>query len=614
MSSRTASHRLLSRIRIYELLIVDYAVNIQRGENMTREICSWFFCFVPVTTTHITKIFGFSEFLTALALFAVIYTVTDVRFKFRIAVTPGSLYVGTFVLISIIGLQTLLTEVWIAQGWWVPKDTWFTYATWQGIFGLLFLGIFLTWMYYAFISPPIFGRRNAHRFAQELYRYILRGNDEELKVIANELARSAKALIHHSRCLRPRHSMDKKLHQKVNMKARVDDYAHDILLLIANRKLCRQIVAASPVTAQAFFEEMTSINKFDIPIGQFARNISSEAVAQKESFLYEEAEGYTSGLMGYLKPVSWAVYGNYLLVEGLASNTVASPLDIHFEEQWAWNAKQWEAYCRAILITLKDCLEKECGSQNSYALNRAFEDIKSAYRDLYKLNEMPEAFNTDIYERLQVAVKFVKDAVELIDQQKSPPKPLNRVRYGTAPKNIYDQLALLIFDICVAASRVTSPPDTCWAIHYNSVWGTFFGGIYEGIAWKIVRFKVRRLLYDEIAELTNWPNYKGSRILGFCLNVLGVSFRPRKHDIFRDGYALSKAARAWTSNNYLSLRHVNPDVAESVLIGSLSFDEVDSRLVKTFSKGLNKVAPKSYLELKKPVPNKLADISDNSSQ
>jgi len=365
---------------------------------MTTEICYWLFCFVPVNTNPAAKIFGFSEFLAAVALLAVVYTIVDVRYKFRIAVTPGSLYVTTFCLIGIIGLQSLLTEVWFAEGWWVPKTMGLTRSTWQGIFGLLFLGTFLTWMYYAFIRPPVFGRLNALRFARELYKYILQGNDDELKVIANELARSAKPLIKYSKRVPLRSPGNEVSPKHAKRKAGVEDYAHDVLLLIANRKFCRQIVGASPVTAQAFFEEMTSANKFDIPMGQFARNISSEAVAQKGSFLYDEAEGYSSGLLGYLKPVSQAVYGNYLLVEALADH-VASPLDIDFEEQWAWDAKQWEAYCRATLMTFEDCLDKGYGSQHSYALNRAMHNIESVFRDLYKLNDAPDAYGSDAIDR-----------------------------------------------------------------------------------------------------------------------------------------------------------------------------------------------------------------------
>jgi hypothetical protein len=93
------------------------------------EICYWYICFVPVSISPATKIFGFSEFLAAIALLAVLYTITDVRYKFRIAITPGSLYVTTFGIIAAIGFQTLLTEIWIAEGWWVPKTIGLTRST-----------------------------------------------------------------------------------------------------------------------------------------------------------------------------------------------------------------------------------------------------------------------------------------------------------------------------------------------------------------------------------------------------------------------------------------------------------------------------------------------------
>ena len=566
------------------------------------EVCYWYFCFTPISTSHSIKIFGFSEFLAAIALLAVVYTITDFRYKFRIAVTPGYLYVSTFILIAIIGLQTLLTEVWIAESWWVPKTAWITHHTWQGIFGLLFLGTFLTWIYYAFIRPPVFSRRNARRFAQELYRIILRGNNNELKVIANELARSAEPLIRYSRLVSRRLGSQDEPQKLIKKKPGAEDYAYDILLLIANRKLCRQIVAASPVTAQAFFEEMTDQNKFDVPIGQFARNISSEAVIQTESFLYGEAEGYESGLLGYLKPVSQAIYGNYKLVEALAANGI-SPLDVHFEEQWSWNAKQWGAYCRATLIALESYLASGRYYENSYSLNRAMHDIESSFRDLYKLDNMPDAYGSDAYERLRVAADFIKNAIELIDKQPNPPKPLQRVREGTYPKNIYDHLALLIFEMCFDASAIKSPQETCWSIYYSIVWNNTFNGFSDGTAWKIMRSKVSRLLYDEIVQLTEMPNYKGkgTRILGFCLNILlGTHMKPTKGNYGRDSYALAKAVQSWTRKHYLPMRQNNLDVAESVLIGRLGFDEAGSRLFITYAKGLNQEAPKSYLELELP--------------
>lgn len=561
---------------------------------MLEEICYWAICFTPISNSSQERIFGFSEYLTAVALLAVLYTITDVRYKFRIAVSPGSLYTTTFIIVTIIGIQSLLTEVWIAEGWWVPVTNWLDYTIWQAIFGLLFLSTFITWMYYAFIKPPIYGKNNALRYARELYKYVLRGSSDELKVIANELVRSAPALIKHTKVLNLRFRDEDAPPVKVKKRAEVEDFAHDILLLIANRKLCRQIVAASPVTAQIFFEEMIATKKFNIPIGQFAQTISSEAIEQSESFLYVETQRYTSELLGYLKPVSQALYGNYNLVEALANNHM-SPLDIHYEEQWKWNAKQWEAYCRATLLTFKGYLSNENNSPNSYALIRAFDDIKHALHDLPKLDGLTDTFNSEASLKLRVVTEFITEAVNLISKQSHPPLPLNNVREGTYPKNIYDYIAMLIYEVCLMASYVKSPSNTCWTIHHNLVWSAFFGN-EDDKAWNIVRYKVRRLLYDEVVGLAKHPNYKGSSILGFCLNILLDNTKPTS-DYLRAEYPLAIAVQTWARKNYLKLRKDNLDVANSALIGSISFDKRGNRLVKTYLKGLNRVAPKSYLKL-----------------
>jgi hypothetical protein len=152
-----------------------------------------------------------------------------------------------------------------------------------------------------------------------------------------------------------------------------------------------------------------------------------------------------------------------------------------------------------------------------------------------------------------------------------------------------------MFKIIFYASSVTTSPDNCWSIQHNTVWSQFFG-LYEGKAWQIIRFKLRRLLYDEIRRMEKFPNYKSSRILGFCLNVMGLKVSTKK-GYGRDYYPLHNAVLAWTRRNYLRLRSVQPDVAESCLISSISFDEQGARLVKTYPKGLKLEAPKQYLEL-----------------
>jgi hypothetical protein len=554
-------------------------------------------CLVTPSNAH--SIFGFSDFITALALLLVVYTITDVRFRFRIGIARHSLHNLTFYLVPILGLAVLATDVWVAQQWFVPSamEMFVSQSMWRGFLGAFFLSLPMTWFYYGYIRPPVFGKNNYEKFAQVLYRIILTGSDAELSVIANELARSARSLVTLCRPMRRRRRDDEEGHVERRHKPDVSDYAHDLLLLLANRKLCRHILASSPITAMVIFEEMTANEKYAIPIGAFASNVSTEAILNKDSVLYHEGDGYVSGLMGYRKDFSQAVYGNYTLVEGLATQG-NSQLDISYEIVRSWDAKQWAIYGKAVLITLRDYLDRGEWGQHSYALVRSLNQMEHSCIDVYKLKDVDDYFSSDIFKRLQAVVRFIQEAVDLIGTTDPLPPTLLRVRRRRhlMEFDLYDRIANIVFEIILSAASVDAPPAKCWSIHHNAVWGDFFGFRSGTKAWKIVQHKVRRLLYDEIVRLEKFPNYKSSRALGFCLNVLGPVFKKDAH-ILKETNALHKAVLAWTKKNYLKLNEVQPEVAEACLIGSITFDSEGRRIVKTYLKGLEKEPPKDYLEL-----------------
>jgi hypothetical protein len=73
----------------------------------------------------------------------------------------------------------------------------------------------------------------------------------------------------------------------------------------------------------------------------------------------------------------------------------------------------------------------------------------------------------------------------------------------------------------------------------------------------------------------------------------------------RSGYgkenaALKAAVLAWTKRNYLRLRAVNAEIADACLIGGITFDTEQSRLVKTYAKGLRPEPEREYLPLRPP--------------
>ncbi|MGN6730277.1 MAG: hypothetical protein ACTHJG_10645 [Rhodanobacteraceae bacterium] len=551
-------------------------------------------CFAPLDPNG-PRLFGFSEFLTGLALMILAWTIADVRYRFRVQAAPIPLRVVTFAVIAAVGILTLLTDLWRAQGWFVPKGSLLTPASWQALLAALFLLTFLTWTWFAFIRPPKFGKMNARRYGRTLYRFVLKGAPAELAVVADEVARSARALVCHatnrSELKNSRTKADEGHPPASPPKA--EAYANDLLLLIADKRLCRAIVESAPATALAIFREMAETKRYGIQVETFANNVVNAALANKDSFLYHEAEGYESGLIGYIKPLSQAMFSNYKMVE-----TVGTMLDPDIWKKSEWDADQWRAYCRIVLITFRDYVDKAFWN-HSFVLYRAKGYIENAASDLYKLNGLTNTWDNDSVRRLRVVMEFIKDAVRILDE-KGVPKHIQfrkRERHGHPRDSFFDHIASMVFETIFHASAVRSPQFECWSVQHDSVWGELFNfnGL-QGQAGRVVGFKLRRLLYNEISEMRRFPNFKGARILGFCLNVMGLTLRDDDYD--KDNRALHKAILSWTKENYAWLHEYNPRVAAHCLVDGLTFDAEHFRIVKTYpAEGLRRQAQHVCLDV-----------------
>jgi hypothetical protein len=370
------------------------------------------------------------------------------------------------------------------------------------------------------------------------------------------------------------------------------------MLLLSNRKLCRHIIASSPVTAIAFMQEAAKQEKYELPLGGFARKITEEALRNRDSILFHEDE-LGADVLGMVQPFSKAMYGNYKLVEG-TSRGIDGPLDIDWRLARELDGDQFETYCRIVLLTFRDYVAKGSYRSRSTALYRAFEHIQTAGEEVYKLDQQPDRYPSgNASKRLSAAVHFVADAIRALGEQadlKLVPMPRGDDAHRYVNHDISDSIAELMFELVFQASSVASPPDNAWWIHYNIVWGRLLGFREDSYAWRVIRRKFFRLLFDEIKGMEEFPNYKGARVLGYCLNVLGLT-ADRREGRDRDEYPLRIAVLNWTCRNYLKLVDKLPPVAEACLIGSITFDREHERLVKTYAQGLDVEPAREYLQL-----------------
>jgi hypothetical protein len=512
---------------------------------------------------------------------------------------------------SVVGFATLLSDLWLREQWLVPVS-YVSAPVVRAALGAVFLGLALSWIYSAFLYPPKFSRRNYGRYAQALYTIVVRGLDDELSVIAVEVGRSAQALVRYA----PQYSEGPsgqvlvvvgkygRLEQVDRRKRfRCSLAARDTLLMLGNRRLCRYLVKSS-VTPIAIFEEASRQRKYRLSLGPFARNISAAAIADKDSLLFHEDEGYDSGMTGYIKSFSKAVYGDYLLVEGLA-NLNGSPLGVDYLERGLWDADQLEAYSRAVLLTIESYLSGNHWGQHSYAIYRAIHQMEESTHDIHKLSSAGENYYVDDRaKRLSVALKFIRSVVEAIDKVKPlPSTSVPRKRYGG---DLYDLVALCLDDILWRVAAVSLPEDYAWGFHHNTVWSEVFAFGPESPAMTLVKRKLRRLLFAEVKRLSEMINFKGARILGYLLYVMGLTARGKgsERDVFDH---LHRAILLWTRKNLIRLYNEYPEVAKACLIGSVKFEACEGRLVKTYVSMLGKEGQREYLILD-PMPDKLGGV------
>lgn len=556
---------------------------------MRNELCLGQFCFFRLAATD-PKFFGFAEYLAGLALMVLVWTVAEPRYRFRIRTAAIPLQGITFAVVSTVGVLTLLTDVWRAEQWYVPRGAVLTPALWQGVMGGALLLTFLVWTWFAFMRPPVFGFANASRFEAAVYYSVLRGIDTELSVVADELAASVPALVRMAPTKSEIH-----VSQKAGKKlSRASVSAHQIFLLFADPRFVRALVSSSPHTALSLFRCMADSKRYSPALSTFSVNFVEESISNKHSYLYHEAEGYDTGLIGYQKPLTSAMFGSYEMVEGLDRM-----LDADYRKSHRWDSEQLEAFTRVTLIVLHAYVTQVGIGTHSYVLYRAVSEIWGTQSSVSKLDGVEmSAWDDDTAAKLRVCVDFTKKAVEIVATVPVPSgRPIRERDKGNHRRDIYRLLATLCFELIFAASSVRAPRWTCWWIQHNTVWGELFNfNSLDSPAGKLIKHILRRMIYDEIREMDRFPNYKGAKLIGLLLNVLGRGSRPDRHD--RDSLALQTANIRWVKRSFALLYATRPDIAAHCLVDGMTYDASRKRILFSGHGHLGDNKPRiQYLQL-----------------
>lgn len=517
------------------------------------------------------------------------WTMADTRYRFRIRTAPIPLEIITFWVVSIIGCLTIMTDLWRANGLPVIKGKLISPAGWQALLAGIFFVTFLNWVWFAFIKPSKYGKLTSKRYIAVVYEYVLRGSKHDLAVVADELARSSQNLIFFGTDFDNK-APDEDVLRKL---PHVEAIANDMLTLISDKRFCKAVIESSQNLALRLFIEIEKSKKYGVVLGIFSKNILTEAIKYQDSFLYHESDFFESGFFGSNRPLSRALFGNAIMVEKLEVT-----FDVSFEFEKTWTIKELQAYVRAFLVFCIGYI-KEGSPRHSFVLTRTIGIIVQKSSSLHTVNGVANSWDSEPVQTLGVILRFLKDAVKMLDEREKPYNHTLRIRerYAFPNHSIYDTFSKAMYDVIHNASYINNPWWDCWSIHHNTILESVFDFYSKpGRASRIIQHKLRRQIYDEITRMEVFPNFQGARILGFCLFTMG--FQVSKEHSGENVYALHKVIIKWVRSNFKTLHQRNSKVSSACLFTSISYDEENNRLVRVYeARGLSEHDKYEYFYL-----------------
>lgn len=539
-------------------------------------------------------IFGIAEFLTTVAIFAVAYNVSDDRQKFRINISPIPLIPVFFYVTVYSAFFLIANTLWFDFGLPIPRALNNPLLI-ETLVAIVLIAVLAAWLHFAFVKPPRFSRRNATRFAQQVFQRIAGGNEQELAAAAHEVGRSAPELVAIAR--QRVKQRDWKNGGLVSVRTAAAQIADEVLLLLGDRRFCRHVAKQAPWVVAELFREVGRGWLGDLQFVQFARNVSAELLADPDTAIHHEDEWFRSGMIGQLKPVSASVFGNSDLIEALASRA-GSPLDSLWQNQRAWEPRSWDTYNRAVLLYLSDWLKKRRGIHATTALHQIFHGYEHIALDAYRINEMPDSYHQSIeFRRIRKAVEFLNEAIKLLEElEVSGPKKAYLRDGRVAHPDIFDLLSEVAFELVVAAGSVDTSDFRSWEVQHNTVWSPLMRDYSDSEVRAIFRSRLQRLIWKKIRDMERAPNYKGARVILVCLNVMGFRMDHAVHKPKEDR-ALKRALLKWIRQNYLKLLKEYPDVARACTGASLSFDPEEKVFIKTYGAFLGKEPNQDIFQL-----------------
>ncbi|MDE4099697.1 hypothetical protein [Phaeobacter gallaeciensis] len=529
-----------------------------------------------ITQEDYSPLLDTNGFLGILAFSVAVFTLSSPKYQIRQATAIIPFRPFFFGVLIVSGFIIFALEAFVLYGLQIPKflhPNAINYLTTSLIALLIFY-----WMKICFIRPPRFTRFTAHNFFHQTYSYIENGSREEMLAMAREIMREIPRIVQHM----PRRDRFRREDDEAVKFTTVQAYSNDLLLLLSDTRFCDAVAEDVPSFPAHLVEQVVRLKRYDAPIHLIIRRIVIALLNKPGSALHVENEWLGQGLMGEVKPITRAVFSNWHLLESWEAG-MESPLDLGYPQAEYWDHETWRVYFELAREYVRGVTKSGHSNWDNRGIRHILETTKRAFGDIgdERMYEDPSSPHNP-YWRAREANDFIKDLVKQFDASNGWLHFDRRDKYYYG-NDLSSKIASLLSETIFRASRINTKEFRMWDVQHNLVWSSIEEHeVRNTKLMKMVRRKVRRMIYDEIRRMDVFPNFKGAGYIRFCLNVLGFYDESvhRRPGLKQDSWLLAKVISDWVRKNYQTIAKSHPPVAKAMLPANIEYDQASEMLIR----------------------------------
>ncbi|MBD6947018.1 hypothetical protein [Vibrio parahaemolyticus] len=596
-------------------------------------------CWVSANS-EIEPFFGFSDFMSALALIFVMYTVTDYRYKIKVNIYKVNLQLIAYLSMILVGLGLLIGEVWINSS--LPVPTWFpSYNFWQATLSLYFVSIVFWWVKVAFIGKSSYTIRNHLKVLKE-YKSILTGRDVNLKSIAiNELEdiiqdiilstdrrvilddksirtrafERQQRIIKSLNSLRTKRILGKVFNVIININnSSMDTYikkhrekresSFEIIRLLSSNESSILLSESSSALLNSIMNALSSLNTYERHIvPKFFKQLSNALIENSHSHLHSSNHPIYLPIELDTSSVHFMIYSNHKMIESF-SLAGSCPFDVDLFTRRDLSVESYRKFCESVVYAflsrqndknfdfkIPSFLIHSHNTIKHHLYNRASKSQGESFEDI---------FSSDFYNHLLITANFVNGLCSL-SQLNRKPRIIDVKRLNKKNNELFNFMSNVCYDYILVALSIESTKegaihlqhscitlDTLQPPNNNQVINSF----------DFISRLVQRKLYYKVRQLTKGYDRDGILIARFFLNIcLQSQDRHSLSGLNGNFVALGKSIIIWYKNNFSSIWENNPKLATKLIPDEFEYDSDTKVIYKMLIDDKDQVVGSNSLEV-----------------